>query len=163
MAGMASAVLSGLDILGPLLRSPTTKANKGLAANPIGTVRPAFGEERRALENSRLNVMSAGPSPMPMGELLAHHARKDPARPAVTYSGATVSYADLDARSNRKARQLAGLGVAEGDVVTLAVPNGLEYYETVFAVWKLGATPTTCLRNCLQRNCGRSSSSPSPG
>ena len=80
----------------------------------------------------------------PIGELLAHHAGKEPDRPAVTYNDVTTSYAELDALSNRKARQLAALGVAEGDVVTLAIPNGLEFYESVFAVWKLGATP-----NCV--------------
>lgn len=78
---------------------------------------------------------------VPMGNLLAHHATRDPNRPAVTYAGETVSFARLDARSNRKARQLAAMGVGEGDVVTLAVPNGLEFYEAAFAVWKLGATP----------------------
>ena len=78
---------------------------------------------------------------MPLGDLLAYHAGKKPSRPAVTCDGVSVSYAELDARANRKARQLASLGVGEGDVVTLAVPNGIEYFETVFAVWKLGATP----------------------
>jgi bile acid-coenzyme A ligase len=93
------------------------------------------------LESDSLNVMRVGTSPMPIGELLAYHAGKDPTRPAVTFDGATTNYAELDARSNRKARQLAALGVGEGDVVTLAVPNGVEFFETVFAVWKLGATP----------------------
>jgi bile acid-coenzyme A ligase len=93
------------------------------------------------LDSDRSNVMSAKTAPMPIGELLAYHAGKDPTRPAVTFDDATVSYAELDARSNRKARQLAELGVGEGDVVTLAVPNGMEFYETAFAIWKLGATP----------------------
>ncbi|QNA87063.1 AMP-binding protein [Sphingomonas sp. So64.6b] len=86
-------------------------------------------------------MMSAGSSPMPIGDLLAYHANKAPGRPAVTYNGVTVDYAELDARANRKARQLADVGVAGGDVVTLAISNCLEFYETVFAVWKLGATP----------------------
>lgn len=78
---------------------------------------------------------------MPIGNILAHHAGMDPSRPAVTCDDLTLSFADLDARSNRKARQLAALDVGDGDVVTLAVPNGLEFYETAFAIWKLGATP----------------------
>lgn len=89
----------------------------------------------------RLDAMTAGPSSMPIGELLAYHASIDPRRPAVTFGEVTLTYAQLDARSNRKARQLAELGVKEGDVVTLALPNGLEFYETAFAIWKLGATP----------------------
>ncbi|HEX7784491.1 MAG TPA: AMP-binding protein [Sphingobium sp.] len=82
-----------------------------------------------------------GATAIPFGELLAFHAAQDPSRAAVTVNDITTTYAELDALSNRKARQLAALGVGEGDVVTIAIPNGLEYYETVFAVWKLGATP----------------------
>jgi len=79
-------------------------------------------------------------SELPIGDLPAYHALKDPNRPAVTFDGVTLSYAELDARANRRARGMAALGVGEGDVVTLAIPNGLEIYETAFAVWKLGAT-----------------------
>lgn len=79
----------------------------------------------------------------PFGDMLAHHGARDPARPAVTYDGVTTTFAELDVRANRKARQLAALGVGQGDVVTLAIPNSLEFYETVFAIWKLGATPNT--------------------
>ena len=78
---------------------------------------------------------------MAIGGLLGYHAGKDPARPAVTFDNATTSYAELDASSNRKACQLAELGVGENDIVTLSVPNSLEFYETVFGVWKLGAIP----------------------
>jgi bile acid-coenzyme A ligase len=93
------------------------------------------------LENDPIDPLTAKHSPLPFGDLLAYHASKDPTRTAVTYNDVSVSYLELDARTNRKARQLAQLGVDAGDVVTLAVPNGLEFYETVFAVWKLGATP----------------------
>jgi bile acid-coenzyme A ligase len=93
------------------------------------------------LENNQVNSPAAAHSPMPLGDLLAYHASNNPTRPALTYNDVSVSYAELDALANRKARQLAQLGVTEGDVVTLAVPNGREFFETVFAVWKLGATP----------------------
>ncbi|WP_228876643.1 AMP-binding protein [Paraburkholderia saeva] len=93
------------------------------------------------MNNSLIDSATSASSLMPIGDLLAYHAGKDPTRPAVTFNDMSVSYAELDARSNRKARQLAGLGVSEGDVVTLAVPNGHEFYETAFAIWKLGATP----------------------
>jgi bile acid-coenzyme A ligase len=88
-----------------------------------------------------VNVAASASAALPMGELLSHHARRDPSRPAVTYNDVTLSYAELDTRANRKARQLASLGVGEGDIVTLAVPNGFEFYETVFAIWKLGVSP----------------------
>jgi bile acid-coenzyme A ligase len=52
-----------------------------------------------------------------------------------------VTYDELDARANRRARMLAAHGVEQGDFVTLALPNGLEFYETTVALWKLGAIP----------------------
>jgi bile acid-coenzyme A ligase len=93
------------------------------------------------LERDRSGVADEQASLMPIGDVLAFHATRDPARPAVTFNDVTTTYAELDARSNRKARQLAELGVAQGDVVTLALPNGIEFYEAAFAIWKLGATP----------------------
>ena len=93
------------------------------------------------MDSDCLTAAETGSSPMPLGDLLNHHAARDPARRAVTYDDVSVSYAELDARANRKARQLAALGVGEGDVVTVAVPNGVEFFETIFAIWKLGATP----------------------
>ncbi|HEX7784499.1 MAG TPA: AMP-binding protein [Sphingobium sp.] len=101
---------------------------------------PPLGEERQ-LQNISSNSPDTGKTIMPIGDLLAYYAGKDPAKPAVTYDDRTTTFAELDLNSNRRARQLAALGVHEGDVVTLAVPNGLEFYETAFAIWKLGATP----------------------
>ena len=73
--------------------------------------------------------------------ILTHHARAAPSRSAVVLDDVAVSYAELDARANRRARWLAAQGAGYGDFVTVALPNGLEFYETVFALWKLGATP----------------------
>ena len=91
-------------------------------------------------EAQRLAPAAAGDM-LPIGALLAHHAAQDANKPAVTLGETTVAYAELDARSNRKARQLQALGVGEGDVVTIAAPKSLEIYETLFAIWKLGASP----------------------
>ena len=93
--------------------------------------------------NTQSNLEAVGVASMPIGELLAHHAARDPKQPAVTFDGVTIDRAELDARSNRKARQLAARGVTQGDVVTLALPNSLEFYETTFAIWKLGASPSS--------------------
>lgn len=94
-----------------------------------------------------LTWVQADPALVPIGELLAYHAGRDAKRPAVTFEDVTLSFGELDARSNRKARQLAGLGVKEGDLVTLAAPNGFDFYETAFAIWKLGATPNVVSSN----------------
>jgi bile acid-coenzyme A ligase len=70
-----------------------------------------------------------------------HAARKGAGAAVLTHDGWTVSWGELEAFANRRARLLASLGVKAGDFVTIALPNGNEFYETTFAVWKLGATP----------------------
>jgi bile acid-coenzyme A ligase len=76
-----------------------------------------------------------------LSTILAYHAQRDPGRVAVIVGGGRVTYAELDVRSNRRARLMAENGVGFGDFVTVALPNGLAFYETVFALWKLGAIP----------------------
>lgn len=76
-----------------------------------------------------------------LSSMLAHHARRSPGRTALIFDGVAISYDELDARTNRRARLLAAHSVGFGDFVTVALPNGLEFYETSFALWKLGAIP----------------------
>jgi bile acid-coenzyme A ligase len=68
-------------------------------------------------------------------------AEQDPDRPAITFEGRTVTRRELDQRTNRLARAYEALGVGQDDLVTIALPNGIEFYEAAIATWKLGATP----------------------
>ncbi|WP_082564546.1 AMP-binding protein [Caulobacter sp. Root1472] len=77
----------------------------------------------------------------PLGALLSAQARLQPDRPAVTLGAETLTFAQLDAAANRRARRLIALGVRPDDTVMIALPNGLAYYETAFAIWKAGASP----------------------
>src|SRR5262249_3689668 len=43
--------------------------------------------------------------------------------------------------ANRRARDFARRGVKAGDLVSLVLPNGLEWLESCLAIWKLGAVP----------------------
>ena len=43
----------------------------------------------------------------------------------------------------RRARAFAAKGVKPGDFVAIGLPNGNTFFETTFAVWKCGATPTS--------------------
>ncbi|WP_066682473.1 AMP-binding protein [Caulobacter sp. CCH9-E1] len=76
-----------------------------------------------------------------LGSILAHHARQSPSRAALIVEEQGITYGELEARANRRAWMLAAHGVGRGDFVTIALPNGPEFYETVFAAWKLGAIP----------------------
>ena len=43
--------------------------------------------------------------------------------------------------ANRLARDLAGRGVEHGDLVTVALPNSIDWFVAYVACWKLGAVP----------------------
>jgi len=77
----------------------------------------------------------------PLGVGLDRLAEADPDAPALTCGDVTLSRAELAARSNRLARHLARLGVGHGSLLTIGLPNGLEFYVAAVAAWKLGAIP----------------------
>lgn len=77
----------------------------------------------------------------PIGTAFDRLAEEHPDWPALTTDGTTLSRLELSRRSSRLARALSTLGVCQGDLVTIALPNGVAFIETVLAVWKLGATP----------------------
>lgn len=78
---------------------------------------------------------------LPIGAVVRLLAERDPARPAITCEGLTVTRQELDRRTNRLARAYEQLGVKQDDLVTIALPNSIEFYEAAIAAWKLGATP----------------------
>jgi bile acid-coenzyme A ligase len=76
-----------------------------------------------------------------IGTAVAENAQADPDRPAITCGDVTITRGELDRRTNRLARAYAQLGVGQDDLVTIALPNSVEFYEASIALWKLGATP----------------------
>jgi bile acid-coenzyme A ligase len=68
-------------------------------------------------------------------------AEAAPDRIALTCGAEHVTRAEFDARANRLARDLAARGVGEGDMVTVALPNSVEWFVAVAAAWKIGAVP----------------------
>ena len=91
--------------------------------------------------SSSPNPAAKGPSQLlPIGDLPAHHAAHGRG-PAVTIGDQTMSWAELEARANQRAREYTRRGVGHGDLVTVALPNDFGFYETTFALWKLGAVP----------------------
>jgi bile acid-coenzyme A ligase len=76
-----------------------------------------------------------------ISRMISAAAVADPERPAVTCGDRTITRGELDRRTNRLARAYEALGVGQGDLVTIALPNSVEFYEAAVATWKLGATP----------------------
>jgi len=80
--------------------------------------------------------------PVELGDVPDHYAALHAQRPAVVYAGGdSLSWGELARRANARAHTLRDMGVRQGDMVTIALPNACNYYEFTFAVWKLGATP----------------------
>jgi bile acid-coenzyme A ligase len=75
------------------------------------------------------------------GRAMAWLAERDPDGVAIDHEGRRTTRAGLERRSNRLARAYRELGVREGSLLTLALPNGTEFFEACLAAWKLGATP----------------------
>lgn len=76
-----------------------------------------------------------------MGDLLAHWADRAPGRTAVICGDESVTFAELDTRADRLAHVYRDRGVGIDDLVTIALPNSVDFYAATFAAWKLGATP----------------------
>ncbi len=72
---------------------------------------------------------------------LSDLAADDPDFPAVTCGGRSVSRAELERLGNRMARDLQARGVGVGDLVTIALPNSVDWFVAYLGCWKLGAIP----------------------
>jgi len=81
-----------------------------------------------------------------LGQAVTYVATRDPSGLAVACFGSDGEVGrrtreELDRRTNQLARLFELLGVEFGDLVTIALPNSIEFLEVALAAWKLGATP----------------------
>ncbi|MBU8542089.1 MULTISPECIES: acyl-CoA synthetase [Roseomonadaceae] len=76
---------------------------------------------------------------MNLGRLLTQTARRLPDHPALVWRGQAWTFAELDARVDRLAQALRGLGVAKGDRVLVHARNSNAMLESLFACFKIGA------------------------
>jgi amino acid adenylation domain-containing protein/non-ribosomal peptide synthase protein (TIGR01720 family) len=72
-------------------------------------------------------------------ELFEAQVARTPKGKAVASEDGELSYAGLEARANRLARHLIGLGVGPEQVVALALPRSMEMIVAIVAVLKSGA------------------------
>jgi long-chain acyl-CoA synthetase len=78
------------------------------------------------------------------------HAQSHPDKPAyiMAASGETVTYGQLEARSNQGAHLFRHLGLAAGDSVALFMDNSPRYYEVLWAAQRSGLR-FTCISSKL--------------
>ncbi|MCA6105989.1 AMP-binding protein [Bradyrhizobium cenepequi] len=62
---------------------------------------------------------------------------------AIRHGQDTLTWEQLERGANARARAFAAKAVKPGDFVAIGLPNSNAFFETTFAVWKCGATPTS--------------------
>ena len=81
---------------------------------------------------------------IPMADVPRWYAERKPDDAiAISHGDATLTWWQLERNANRRARAFMAKGVKPGDFVAIGLSNGNEFYETSFAIWKCGATPTS--------------------
>lgn len=76
---------------------------------------------------------------MNLGDLLSEAARRHPTGQAIVSGDRIWTWAEVNARVDGAANSLAKLGIGPGDKVIVHARNSNEMFETMFAVFKIGA------------------------
>ncbi|MEU7134388.1 (2,3-dihydroxybenzoyl)adenylate synthase [Streptomyces sp. NPDC046261] len=99
----------------------------------------AFAERYRALGYWRGETF---------GQMLRDRAEKHPDRVAIVDpagAGRRWTYGELDVRADRLAAGLLARGIGKGDRVVVQLPNVAEFFEVIFALFRIGALPVFAL------------------
>ncbi|MGK5545509.1 amino acid adenylation domain-containing protein [Streptomyces sp. URMC 127] len=105
---------------------------------PVGRTGVLTGGERRRLLKEWNDTARPVP-PLSLPELLQAQAARTPGRPAVISGDSVLSYAELNVRANRLARELVRRGIGPERVVALFLPRSAELVVALLAVLKAGA------------------------
>ncbi|NTY62682.1 amino acid adenylation domain-containing protein [Mycolicibacterium sphagni] len=108
---------------------------------PLSSVDVLDAPERDRLETwgNRDALTAPVSTPLTIAEAFAAQAVQTPDAQALTCQGASMTYRDLDAETDRLARVLAASGVGPGKRVALLLPRASEAIVAMLAVVKTGA------------------------
>lgn len=87
----------------------------------------------------KIGVQVLEPANRTLASYLAEHVQIRPNAPALHYFVRSWTYAQVEQDANKLANALSALGVGQGDVVGLHMPNIPQYYLAIIAISKLGA------------------------
>ncbi|GAA3192298.1 amino acid adenylation domain-containing protein [Actinocorallia longicatena] len=96
-------------------------------------------EEERAVTAGRWSAADHPIGEDSIGDLLGRRAAAIPDETALVFGTTRLTYAELDARINRRARTLLELGAGPGEIVALALPRSIDMVVALFAVLRTGA------------------------
>ncbi len=131
----AATVVGLVDRLRGVLAAMT--ADPAMAVSSVDLL---DGPERAQLDAlGHRGVLTQSVRPRSITDLFAAHVARTPGAPALTCQGRSMTYAELDAASNRFAHLLAGRGVGVGDTVALLMSRSVGAVTAMLAVLKCGA------------------------
>jgi amino acid adenylation domain-containing protein len=116
------------------------RALEQVVAGPTAARRPAGligADERRQLRGFSGPDVALPDATFP--DLFNRQVREHPDRLALACGRVQLSYAELDAGSERITGYLRDAGIARGDVVTTLLPRGIPWAVTVLALLRMGA------------------------
>ncbi|MFD2012594.1 amino acid adenylation domain-containing protein, partial [Streptomyces narbonensis] len=106
---------------------------------PLGTLDVLSADERRTTLTTWNDTAADYPRDRTVHELFAAQADRTPHAVAVISGDERIGYGELDARANRLAHHLTGLGVTHGDLVGVLVDRGPDLVTGILAALKCGA------------------------
>jgi amino acid adenylation domain-containing protein len=122
-----------------LARLETTLAAMAADASAtLGTLPFATADERRLVVEEWNATGRDYPAEATLVSLFEAQAARTPEAPAVRFEGATLTYAELDARANRLAHRLRRLGVGADVLVAVAMERSLDLVVALYGVLKAG-------------------------
>ncbi|MFI7115413.1 amino acid adenylation domain-containing protein [Amycolatopsis sp. NPDC049868] len=95
--------------------------------------------ELRQLTDDWNDTAKALPEPATVPAVFAGQVRESPQRTALVCGDDSMTYAELDARSNRLAHRLRALGAGPGTVIGVCLPRSLGLITALLAILKTGA------------------------
>lgn len=130
----------GTDIVARMQQGLSVLIDAAIATPdmPIGLLPLLSDEEQHRVVHQWNGTRDDAPVEALIHDLFAAHAARMPDAPAITSRGQTLSYARLDARSDRLARHLRARGVGAGTLVGIHVERGCDLIVAVLAVHKAG-------------------------
>ncbi|MEV7190042.1 amino acid adenylation domain-containing protein, partial [Kitasatospora sp. NPDC093102] len=105
---------------------------------PLGRLSILTAEERHDLLVTADDTVGAVP-PGTLPALLEAQVARTPEGVALAFEGRELTYAELNARANRLARELVSRGIGPERLVALALPRSIESVVAQLAVVKAGA------------------------
>ncbi|MEV7550248.1 amino acid adenylation domain-containing protein [Amycolatopsis sp. NPDC089917] len=106
---------------------------------PLSALPMMSEPEVRRLTDDWNDTATTSPSPATVPAVFAEQVRRRPQATALVCGEDSLSYAELDIRSNRLAHRLRTLGAGPGTVIGVCLPRSLGQITALLAILKTGA------------------------